>query len=127
LHALFLPTPFKVLSNPAPSEKTSGKGDDKAASSTPISGEVLKPGALYSDCAVLDLVIPPSLQTEEEEQIDARKDAKKEQGELELPDDGELGGEKLGRRVWEYFEAELKKWEDEHSTTASQEISRTPS
>ena len=28
-----------------------------------------------------------------------------------LPDDGEMGGEPLGRQVWENFEAALRAWE----------------
>lgn len=33
-----------------------------------------------------------------------------------LPDDGEFGGEALGRRIWEKFEQALKVWEEASST-----------
>ncbi len=31
---------------------------------------------------------------------------------LELPDDGELGGEATGRAVWEAYEAAVKAWQE---------------
>lgn len=59
--------------------------------------EVLKPGALYRDCAVIRLnVRKPDIHPEEKET------------EKRLIDDGEYGGEVLGRLVWENFEASLK-------------------
>jgi hypothetical protein len=121
LHALFLPTPFKILANDTPTEKASGEVGVVDKSVTALPEEILKPGALYSNCGVLNLMIPSSLQTEEEGSEDEKPTGKRkdraEQGELELPDDGELGGEKLGRRIWEYFEDELKKWDTEHPRT----------
>ncbi|KDQ56346.1 hypothetical protein JAAARDRAFT_132798 [Jaapia argillacea MUCL 33604] len=91
LHVLFLPTPFKT-------------GSSQAARAE----EVLKPGALYSDCSVVRLNIPPLPAS------DAPKEEAKTKGEGEstgLPDDGELGGEMMGRLVWERFEERLKEWE----------------
>lgn len=35
---------------------------------------------------------------------------------LDLPDDGELGGELAGRKVWESFETALKAWEKGNPT-----------
>ncbi|KAG1740821.1 uncharacterized protein EDB91DRAFT_1131628 [Suillus paluster] len=78
LHVLFLPTPFK---------STARQGTDNPE-------EVLKAGALYRECAVVNLRIPSP----------ATADA-------EVPDDGELGGVHLGQAVWESFEGALKEWE----------------
>ena len=59
--------------------------------------EVLKPGALYRDCSVVRInVRKPDIHTEEKQEDDG------------VADDGEYGGEKLGRSVWENFEASLK-------------------
>lgn len=44
------------------------------------------------------------------------KAAEKEVQTMDLPDDGELGGELAGRRVWEAFEAALKAWEKANPT-----------
>jgi len=81
LHVLFLPTPFK---------STPRQGTDAPE-------EVLKAGALYRECAVVNLRIPSP----------ATADA----GDAQIPDDGELGGVHLGQAVWEGFEAALKEWE----------------
>ena len=94
LHALFLPTPFKSASKSMSRE-----------SSDDLPEEVLRPGALYRECAVVRL------------NVRAHQD---NPGEGEgggggggggLVDDGELGGEVTGRMVWESFEVELKAWE----------------
>lgn len=81
LHVLFLPTPFKS----APRQGTDAPE------------EVLKAGALYRECAVVNLRIPSP----------ATADA----GDAQIPDDGELGGVHLGQAVWEGFESALKEWE----------------
>lgn len=81
LHVLFLPTPFK---------STPRQGTDAPE-------EVLKAGALYRECAVVNLRIPSP----------TTADA----SELQVPDDGELGGVHLGQAVWEGFEGALKEWE----------------
>lgn len=103
LHVLFLPTPFKV----PPGTKQQPE-------------EVLKPGALYSECAFVDLklAVPTSVQQEQEEKEkkDNKGKGKAAKEEVaEIPDDGELGGELAGRLVWEAFEAELKAWEEENA------------
>lgn len=97
LHVLFLPTPFKV--------KAKAPADNQTDDTTPE--EVLKPGAMYSECAVLRLTVPPP-------QVPAKKvqEGKEEATKgLEVPDDGELGGELCGRLVWEAYEEALKGWE----------------
>lgn len=81
LHVLFLPTPFK--------------SNVRQGTDTPE--EVLKAGALYRECAVVNLRIPSPVMA----------DAANEQ----VPDDGELGGVHLGQAVWEDLEGALKEWE----------------
>jgi hypothetical protein len=105
LHVLFLPTPFKVLPR-----KPKSTNEEKA---NPHNGkvmpeELLKPGALYSECAMvrLEVTLPKEIVTAKENDAlgaDESKDAS-------IPDDGELGGELAGRLVWEAFEEELKRW-----------------
>lgn len=79
LHVLFLPTPFK---NTHFAENASE--------------EVLKAGALYRECAVVQVRIPGT-------------PSESEDGAM--PDDRELGGVHLGQSVWEAFEVALKEWE----------------
>ncbi|KAG2046054.1 hypothetical protein BDR06DRAFT_923103 [Suillus hirtellus] len=81
LHVLFLPTPFK----------------SNARQGTDAPEEVLKAGALYRECAVVNLRI----------QSPATADA----ADAQVPDDGELGGVYLGQAVWEGLEGALKEWE----------------
>jgi hypothetical protein len=105
LHALFLPTPFKTVGR-------SAAGQDELAV------EVLKPGSLYADCSVLKLNLKPVAETEP----DVKGKGKEQKADADaLPDDGELGGEVLGRRVWEKFEQALKVWE-EASTTKVEDV-----
>ncbi|KAF5374678.1 hypothetical protein D9615_008988 [Tricholomella constricta] len=123
LHALFLPTPFKVLSNPVSkgtADKNKGsKGSPIDTSVTEMPEEVLKPGALYADCAVVKLKIPvpvDPLASEQKPTKEKRKGKEKdeeglEEEVLEIPDDGEFGGEVMGRLVWEAYEDALKAWE----------------
>ncbi|KAJ6531410.1 hypothetical protein DFH09DRAFT_139775 [Mycena vulgaris] len=94
LHILFLPTPFKAAEG---------------------AGELLKPGALYAECAVVKVRVTGAPKADG----DAGEKGKGETGETgepleELPDDGELGGEGAGRVVWETYEAGLKAWEAAH-------------
>ncbi|KAF8916452.1 hypothetical protein CPB85DRAFT_285234 [Mucidula mucida] len=108
LHALFLPTPFKVISKekPPPGEGETGSLIDKSVLGMPE--EVLKPGALYAECAVVKLSVPPvSLPPR-----DDKGKGKEEEETLELVDDGELGGEATGRAVWEAYEAAVKVWQE---------------
>ena len=118
LHALFLPTPFKVLSSslssddatPSASQKSNTAADrvpiPTAAPHRPpnlIHEEILKPGALYAECAVvnLDIVLPAEPTANQDEA--SSKD--------QIADDREYGGEVVGRRVWEAYEAALKVWD----------------
>lgn len=101
LHALFLPTPFKAVTGTQ-------------------AGEVLKPGALYAECAVVHVRVPelpvdPSANVEPKgpEGKDTKGKAKEGEGEGEMPDDHELGGVRVGQAVWEGYEAGLKKWEQD--------------
>ena len=102
LHALFLPTPFK--------QAQLGLKDDPKAEPT----EILKPGSLYSECSVVRLHVPTSSPP-----TDSSKPRKED---LELPDDGELGGQEVGRLVWESYEQQLKLWDrkKDHSQKQTQ-------
>lgn len=88
---LFLPTPFKS------SQTSAGTTADE---NTPE--EVLKAGALYRECAVVQLRIPTP---------DGTPSGSEEQEDGPMPDDRELGGVHLGQSVWESFEVALKEWE----------------
>ncbi|KZT22434.1 hypothetical protein NEOLEDRAFT_1137867 [Neolentinus lepideus HHB14362 ss-1] len=106
LHALFLPTPYKEHSSEA--QLT----------------EVLKPGALYSECAVVILRVPP-LPEAEKEKLGLKVEAEAgKQGEVK--DDGEMGGQDVGRVVWEGFEESLKRWEASVSLRDEKSGSVTP-
>ena len=130
LHVLFLPSPLKraraVLDaavNPDstasandPEEK--GRDGETAKNAKPqlvriVNEEVLKPGALYRECAVVQQIVPglPSGDVGGQEKEGTK--VKDENGPPEpgFPDDGELGGEEVGRVVWEWYEARLKQWE----------------
>jgi hypothetical protein len=96
LHALFLPTPFKYLSI-APDDPQKRAPE-----------EVLKPGALYTECAVAPIPIPVTLAPPPE--AEGGSDGKTQGGEA-ARDDGELGGIRLGMEVWDDYERELKVWE----------------
>ncbi|KAJ3811350.1 hypothetical protein F5876DRAFT_64851 [Lentinula aff. lateritia] len=122
LHVLFLPTPFKFLSQTIQNQPKA-KNDsliDKSVTESPE--EVLKPGALYAECAVVRLKVssPHPEGDADGKQNDKEngngKAAQKEPQTLDLPDDGEFGGELAGRRVWEAFEAALKAWEKANPT-----------
>lgn len=144
LHALFLPTPFKHSKSEEVEEKegngkpsaTSANKEPPAPAPKPISTlpfEVLKPGALYRECAVVQLKVPPPTddQLEQLKQQDQAKASKKKasvngktakgagskssapevEEVLDLEQDGEYGGEVAGRLVWEAYEDALKVWE----------------
>lgn len=108
LHALFLPTPFKAIatSSSAPRRTTDSDPDS-------MPEEVLKPGALYRECAVVRLPIPHiPIQVEAKGTKSAKGKEKEDIGEpMPMPDDGEMGGLGVGTAVWESFEAELKEWD----------------
>ena len=105
LHALFLPTPFKVPVQPT-----------QVPDAMPE--EVLKPGALYRECAVVTLKVsvPEKLALSADPKASSSKKGKgnAEEEVLEIPDDGEYGGEVAGRLVWESYEEALKVWEKEN-------------
>jgi hypothetical protein len=118
LHALFLPTPFKYLSF-APDDPQKRAPE-----------EVLKPGALYAECAVAPIRIPTTrVVPSAEEKTDDGGDGKTTPGGgTTAPDDGELGGIALGMEVWDDYERELKVWEAaEAAQEANAGRSREPS
>lgn len=111
LHALFLPTPFKIILNEKstpPTGDTSAVVIDKSVLEMPE--EILKPGALYAECAVVRLHVPSIPVPPPQEKVKGK--GKGEEEALELADDGEMGGEALGRAVWEAYEAAVKVWQD---------------
>ena len=119
LHVLFLPTPFKralaqVTAATDPSSQTPKPKQDIDDS---MPEEVLKPGALYRECSIVTLKLPPlpeDFVKAKEEEEKKRKASKKTKDEevVELEDDGEFGGELIGRTVWEWYEMKLKEWEE---------------
>lgn len=156
LHALFLPTPFKSLGLDEVSEDNQEDTTDKDAGKEkesvkerkpntlkkprtraggPVFREVLKPGALYAECAVVtlpSLLKRPAMSTPTTEDPETRKgggakskgaskpspeattgkgEKSGEELDITIEDDGEYGGEELGRKVWEAFEGGLKEWE----------------
>ena len=48
-----------------------------------------------------------------EKNKDSKGKSKANEHLLEIPDDGEFGGEAMGRAVWEAYEEALKVWEKE--------------
>ncbi|KAI9465245.1 hypothetical protein BJY52DRAFT_1245987 [Lactarius psammicola] len=105
LHALFLPTPFKYLT----------AAPDDVRKRAPE--EVLKPGALYAECAVVPVHIPASSIPRAGGRSEEDKEKKRGDGDGDSPqpDDGELGGVALGMQVWDDYEQELKVWDAEAS------------
>ncbi|KAH7912711.1 hypothetical protein BJ138DRAFT_1060539 [Hygrophoropsis aurantiaca] len=99
LHVLFLPTPFKSTVKNA-----------NSVNSDVLPEEVLKAGALYRECAVVNLRVPlpPPPQVETSTNDDPK--------EPPLVDDGELGGVYLGQSIWESYETKLKEWEKSNPT-----------
>ncbi|CAL1711716.1 unnamed protein product [Somion occarium] len=122
LHALFLPTPFKralaqvsAATDPSSSSESNKQGDIDDR----LPEEVLKPGALYRECSVVTLGVPPlpskfieaMEDAERKRKEKAGKKGKMEEDAFPLEDDGEFGGEMVGRTVWEWYEMKLKEWE----------------
>ncbi|RDX48591.1 hypothetical protein OH76DRAFT_1352105 [Lentinus brumalis] len=118
LHVLFLPTPLKraqakvdAAADEEARKAEAALGNTPETSSEPAEPrrtgpvEVLKPGALYRECAIVRLEVPrppaPAPGTDE----------KKGEEPSALEDDGDFGGEIVGRAVWEWYEARLKEWE----------------
>ena len=98
-HALFLPTPFKYLASTP----------DEARKRAPE--EVLKPGALYAECAVVPIHLPVTPIPSAEDKAKGGKNKDTLGGNEARPEDGELGGVALGMQVWDDYEQELKAWE----------------
>jgi hypothetical protein len=91
---------------------------------------VLKPGALYAECAVAPIRIPKTTLAppSAEEKTDGGGDGNTPGGGTTTPDDGELGGIGLGMEVWDDYERELKVWEAaEAAQEANAGSSRVPS
>lgn len=127
LHVLFLPTPLKRAQakiDAAADEERKAEEERAAGSAAPEADgekklaqprrpgnvEVLKPGALYRECAVVPLDVPRPPTPVPEEKDKKRKKSKAEE-EIVPEDDEEYGGEAVGRAVWEWYEARLKEWE----------------
>ncbi|KAF7797126.1 hypothetical protein EIP86_008318 [Pleurotus ostreatoroseus] len=136
LHALFLPTPLKralahayasVDATMAASQKEAANNAQKDEGATggmtgDLFTEVVKPGALYRECSVVSISVPPlptvaDGDTKANQQRTAKDDLKKKGPstglgeELVIEEDGEYGGESMGRVVWEWYEKKLKAWE----------------
>ena len=136
LHVLFLPSPFKralaaaqAAIDPSVSSATKSEpgGTLKGGKdwTEDLFTEVVKPGALYRECAVVKLQLPPlpapdSDPAKETEPSSAARQTQKKKGkkgekkveeDLIIEDDGEYGGESMGRVVWEWYEQRLKAWE----------------
>ena len=156
IHALFLPAPFKqalAQVDAATAGETPPGTDDSKADATParpkprkaVFTEVLKPGALYRECSVVTLKLPPLPEdptavapekpAEEADKAKGKKGKGKAKAKptespaqdefVPIEDDGEYGGESMGRVVWEWFEIRLKDWEarekaEEEATSAGQ-------
>ncbi len=73
--------------------------------------EVLKPGALYAECAVVPIHIPASSIPRTGGKTEEDKGKERSDGDSSLPDDGELGGVALGMQIWDDYERELKVWD----------------
>lgn len=76
--------------------------------------EILKPGALYRECAVVRLHVPAPPEPPTSDSNSDPKDkgqGKEDEIPIPIPDDGELGGELCGRLAWESFEENLREWE----------------
>lgn len=150
LHVLFLPTPFKqalaqasAAADPASGEAKSKPIDKQDKWEDALPEEVLKPGALYRECSVVTLKLPslpPNTETDGEgreessekdegqrkENTKGKEKEKAGPGNLkpafELDDDGEYGGEAVGRLVWEWYEARLKEWEAREKVKVEAEL-----
>ncbi|KAF5367028.1 hypothetical protein D9758_004014 [Tetrapyrgos nigripes] len=132
LHALFLPTPFKTVfststSSSVPSSSSTPSDTSEAASPDFSPIEVLKPGALYAECAVLHLNIPiPKDKQASSTSISEKKTPghgkEKEEETMDLPDDREYGGEEVGRKVWEAYEGALKVWQGLAKASEKEEV-----
>ncbi|KAH9922576.1 hypothetical protein B0H21DRAFT_841244 [Amylocystis lapponica] len=125
LHVLFLPTPLSARSRTSMPRST-----PRASRARAQTREVLKPGALYRECAVVQLRVPPlpsDAGKAAEEGKKGKGGAKGKQksesdgADADAEDDGEFGGEAVGRAVWEWYEERLKAWEARAKAEAKEE------
>lgn len=130
LHVLYLPTPFKIFAHTKSPKTPQGPFD---ATKLELPEEVLRPGALYAECATVKLKVNvPEELIEEDKKLRESKtsseDKHKHKGKgkekvslqeevLDIEDDGEYGGELAGRLVWESYERALRDWEKETPPT----------
>lgn len=82
--------------------------------------EVLKAGALYRECAVVDLSIPTSTSA-------PSRDTNEDRNNTSMTEDGEFGGVHLGQSVWENFEVGLKEWEKKSVPSSKKQGGQTSS
>jgi len=139
LHVLFLPTPFKILSQTTVISTGKDKNRETPLDISPlrIPEEVLLPGALYADCAAVKLMVKIPEDVKEKDRKAQMEEAKqkhekvKGKGKMKegvpmneevvgIADDGEYGGELAGRLVWEEYESALKVWEKENPAKAEE-------
>lgn len=138
LHVLFLPTPFKILTQVTNTKDPKTPQGPFDATKLEIPEEVLRPGSLYAECATVKLKvnIPEELIEEDKKLRESKmssEDKHKHKGKgkeneekervslqeevLDIEDDGEYGGELAGRLVWESYERALRVWEKETPPT----------
>ena len=142
LHVLFLPTPFKILTQVTNTKEPKTPQGPFDATKLELPEEVLRPGALYAECATVKLKvnIPEELIEEDKKSRESKtssEDKHKHKGKgkesnvenegkekvslqeevLDIEDDGEYGGELAGRLVWESYERALRVWEKETPPT----------
>jgi len=139
LHVLFLPTPFKILSQTTVTSTGENKNLETPldVSTLKIPEEVLLPGALYADCAAVKLKVKIPEDVKEKDRKAQMEEAKqkrenvKGKGKMkegvpmneevvDIADDDEYGGEMAGRLVWEEYEGALKVWEKENPAKAEE-------
>ncbi|KAJ7600916.1 hypothetical protein C8J56DRAFT_999941 [Mycena floridula] len=98
LHALFLPTPFKVVSQiglRSPSQKRD------IPQGAPIDASILE---MPEECAVVKLDVRKPVLPVPEKSTDKKKNPR-------APEDDEFGGPSTGQLVWEAYEDALKVWD----------------
>ena len=91
LHGLLLPTPFKRLAS-----------DDAQKREAVTPEEILKPGALYSDCSMVQVNLRNRIELPKSDakKPEPKRDGKQPEGpEIQVVDDGECGGEAMRRLV----------------------------
>jgi hypothetical protein len=83
LHVLFLPTPFKVLSQAIDLSAKKESQTPVDASELKLPEEVLRPGALYAECAMVQLKInlPQDAIDADKKTRQQKKEDKKGKGE----------------------------------------------